>query len=122
MAEGGVLNILVFGAHPDDPDSSSGGIAALYSQRGHRVKFVSLTNGDAGHHEIGDLPWLDASQTVGDAVNFGGRNIQSQCDIVESAGANPADAVLHGPKVPISPSPASGDASSPANDPSKPSP
>ena len=30
MAEGGVLNILVFGAHPDDPDSSSGGVAALY--------------------------------------------------------------------------------------------
>jgi len=49
------LNILVFGAHPDDPDFSAGGVAALYSQLGHRVKFVSLTNGDAGHHEIGGV-------------------------------------------------------------------
>jgi hypothetical protein len=29
------------------------------------------------------------------AVNFGGGNVQSQGDIVESAGADPADAVLH---------------------------
>ena len=44
------LKILVFGAHPDDPDFSAGGVAALYAQQGHRVKLVSLTNGDAGHH------------------------------------------------------------------------
>jgi len=49
------LNILVFGAHPDDPDISAGGVAALYVASGHRVKFVSLTNGDAGHHEIGGV-------------------------------------------------------------------
>ena len=49
------LNILVFGAHPDDPDFSAGGVAALYAQQGHRVKFVSMTNGDAGHHEIGGV-------------------------------------------------------------------
>ncbi len=55
MAEDGILNILVFGAHPDDPDFSAGGIAALYARKGHRVKFVSMTNGDAGHHEIGGV-------------------------------------------------------------------
>jgi len=49
------LNVLVFGAHPDDPDFSAGGVAALYGRSGHRVKFVSLTNGDAGHHEIGGV-------------------------------------------------------------------
>ena len=49
------LNILVFGAHPDDPDISAGGVTALYVAGGHRVKFVSLTNGDAGHHEIGGV-------------------------------------------------------------------
>lgn len=49
------LRILVFGAHPDDPDITSGGIAALYAKDGHQVKFVSLTNGDAGHHEIGGV-------------------------------------------------------------------
>ena len=50
------LNILVFGAHPDDCDIKAGGIAALYVQRGHRVQFVSVTNGDAGHHEMGGGP------------------------------------------------------------------
>lgn len=50
------LHILVFGAHPDDPDYSAGGVAALYAQLGHRVKLVSLTNGDAGHHEQGGAP------------------------------------------------------------------
>lgn len=47
------LNIIVFGAHPDDCDIDAGGTAILFSQMGHRVKFVSLTNGDAGHHELG---------------------------------------------------------------------
>lgn len=50
------LNILIIGAHPDDPDFSAGGTAALYARLGHRVKLVSLTNGDAGHHEMGGAP------------------------------------------------------------------
>lgn len=50
------LNILVIGAHPDDPDFCAGGTAALYARQGHRVKLVSLTNGDAGHHEMGGAP------------------------------------------------------------------
>ncbi len=50
------LNILIFGAHPDDPDLCAGGVAALYARLGHRVKMVSLTNGDAGHHEMGGAP------------------------------------------------------------------
>jgi len=45
------LRILIIGAHPDDPDYSVGGTAALYASLGHHVKLVSLTNGDAGHHE-----------------------------------------------------------------------
>ena len=50
------LRILVFGAHPDDPDFKAGGVAALYAQQGHVVKMISVTNGDAGHHEIGGAP------------------------------------------------------------------
>ena len=50
------INVLVFGAHPDDCDFKAGGVAALYAQQGHRVKFVSVTNGDAGHHEMGGGP------------------------------------------------------------------
>ena len=43
------LNIIVFGAHPDDCDNKIGGTAALFAEMGHHVKFVSVTNGDAGH-------------------------------------------------------------------------
>jgi LmbE family N-acetylglucosaminyl deacetylase len=49
------LKILVFGAHPDDCDIKVGGLAILYAQLGHQVRFVSVTNGDAGHHEIGGV-------------------------------------------------------------------
>ena len=45
--------ILVFGAHPDDCDGSAGGTAALWVRAGHRVRFVSLTNGSTGHAERG---------------------------------------------------------------------
>lgn len=47
------MKIIVFGAHPDDCDIFAGGTAIKYALQGHQVKFVSLTNGDAGHHEIG---------------------------------------------------------------------
>ena len=47
------LNIIVFGAHPDDCDNKIGGTAALFAEMGHHVKFVSVTNGDAGHFEKG---------------------------------------------------------------------
>jgi LmbE family N-acetylglucosaminyl deacetylase len=46
------LRIIVFGAHPDDCDICAGGAAALWSRAGHRVKFVSVTNGDAGHQSM----------------------------------------------------------------------
>jgi LmbE family N-acetylglucosaminyl deacetylase len=47
------LRIIVFGAHPDDCDQDAGGTAALWAAKGHAVKFVSLTNGDAGHQSQG---------------------------------------------------------------------
>src|SRR5882724_1468809 len=43
------LRIIVIGAHPDDCDLDAGGTAALFASMGHAVKFVSVTNGDAGH-------------------------------------------------------------------------
>ncbi|MCS7047570.1 MAG: PIG-L family deacetylase [Gemmataceae bacterium] len=45
------LRLLIIGAHPDDADYAAGGTAALYRDHGHVVHMVSLTNGDAGHHE-----------------------------------------------------------------------
>jgi len=47
------LRILVIGAHPDDDDVKVGGTAALWAEMGHHVKFVSMTNGDAGHQSEG---------------------------------------------------------------------
>ena len=47
------LRILMIGAHPDDFDIKAGGTAALFSKMGHEVKFLSVTNGDAGHMEMG---------------------------------------------------------------------
>ncbi|MCI0681107.1 MAG: PIG-L family deacetylase [Gemmataceae bacterium] len=46
------LRLLIIGAHPDDADYAAGGTAALYRAHGHVVRMVSLTNGDAGHHQI----------------------------------------------------------------------
>jgi LmbE family N-acetylglucosaminyl deacetylase len=48
-AEDGKLNIIAFGAHPDDCEIKAGGVGAMWAARGHRVKFVSCTNGDIGH-------------------------------------------------------------------------
>ncbi len=57
IADGGErrLRILAIGAHPDDNELKVGGTAALWSQAGHTVHFVSLTNGATGHHEIGGI-------------------------------------------------------------------
>jgi len=47
------INVIIIGAHPDDCDVDAGGTAIQYAKLGHNVLFVSLTNGDAGHHEMG---------------------------------------------------------------------
>ncbi|HEX5867273.1 MAG TPA: PIG-L family deacetylase, partial [Beijerinckiaceae bacterium] len=45
------LRIIAFGAHPDDAELKASGVAALWAAAGHKVKFVSMTNGDVGHFE-----------------------------------------------------------------------
>jgi LmbE family N-acetylglucosaminyl deacetylase len=49
----GKLNVIAFGAHPDDCDMRAGGVAAKLAALGHRVRFVAVTNGDAGHQTEG---------------------------------------------------------------------
>src|SRR5579859_619395 len=49
----GKLRIIAFGAHPDDCDIRAAGTAAKFAAMGHHVKFVSVTNGDAGHQSMG---------------------------------------------------------------------
>lgn len=45
--------VLAIGAHPDDCDIEAAGLAALCVRAGHRVHFIAMTNGDAGHYEMG---------------------------------------------------------------------
>ena len=49
------LQILVIGAHPDDPEKV-GGTMAKFIMRGHNVRLVSMTNGNAGHQTMGGGP------------------------------------------------------------------
>lgn len=53
LAQTGTLRVIAFGAHPDDCDIRASGTAALFARMGHAVKFVSVTNGDAGHQSMG---------------------------------------------------------------------
>jgi LmbE family N-acetylglucosaminyl deacetylase len=47
------LRIIAIGAHPDDCDIKFGGTAYKLARAGHAVKFLSVTNGDAGHQDMG---------------------------------------------------------------------
>lgn len=47
-----ILNVIVIAAHPDEPEIYAGAISAAYAEMGHRVKFVTLTDGCCGHHEM----------------------------------------------------------------------
>ncbi len=52
-AQGEAVRVIAFGAHPDDCDIRASGTAALWAKMGVAVKFVSVTNGDAGHQTMG---------------------------------------------------------------------
>ncbi len=52
----GKLRIIVFGAHPDDSEYRSAGVAIKWARLGHHVKLVSATNGDIGHWQIAGGP------------------------------------------------------------------
>jgi LmbE family N-acetylglucosaminyl deacetylase len=52
FAQSPKLRIIAIGAHPDDCDIKFGGTAAKLAKAGHAVKFLSVTNGDAGHQTL----------------------------------------------------------------------
>jgi len=55
MADDNKLRIIVFGAHPDDPELV--GVTMMkFVQAGHKVRMVSMTNGNAGHFREGGGP------------------------------------------------------------------
>lgn len=49
FAQDAKARVIVFGAHPDDPEIGAAGVAAMWAAKGHDVKLVSCTNGDIGH-------------------------------------------------------------------------
>lgn len=53
LAQSNPIRVIVFGAHPDDCDIRAAGTAAKFAEMGHKVKFVSVTSGDAGHQSEG---------------------------------------------------------------------
>jgi len=48
--------VAVIFAHPDDPDFSCAGTVAKWTDEGHEVVYVLLTNGDKGSHDPGMSP------------------------------------------------------------------
>ena len=67
----GKVRIIMIGAHPDDCDVQGGGTAILYAKMGYAVKFVSVTNGDAGHQTmkgeaLAKRRYAEAQEAAGD--------------------------------------------------------
>lgn len=62
------LRVLAVGAHPDDCDLKIGGTACKYTDQGHQVKFISMTNGAAGHHEQGGATLVQRRQAEAEAA------------------------------------------------------
>ncbi len=50
------LRIIAFGGHPDDCEVRAAGVASMWAAMGHKVKFVSVTNGDIGHYTMAGGP------------------------------------------------------------------
>lgn len=53
--ENKIYKVLVIGAHPDDADLLTGGLAIKLRERGYKVKYVAATNGDMGHFKERDI-------------------------------------------------------------------
>lgn len=65
------LRVIVIGAHPDDCDLDAGGTAILFAKMGYAVKFVAVTNGDAGHQKMKGAAL--AKRRLGEAKEAGRR-------------------------------------------------
>jgi LmbE family N-acetylglucosaminyl deacetylase len=71
------LNIICFGAHPDDCELQASGVGAMWAAQGHHVKFVSVTNGDVGHwREAGGPLALRRKHEVEQAAKILGTTVQ----------------------------------------------
>ena len=104
------MRVLCIGAHPDDCEIQFGGTAAKFVDCGHEVKFLSMTNGDAGHAVMTgvELARVRARETADAAHRLGlaasevldnpdGQlmpSLEARCEIVRQIRAWQADIVL----------------------------
>lgn len=58
----------MIGAHPDDPDGCGGGTALRYVARGDEVRFLSVSDGSAGHQSMAPAPLAARRRKEADAV------------------------------------------------------
>jgi LmbE family N-acetylglucosaminyl deacetylase len=72
----------VIGAHPDDCEYRFGGSAVKCLAQGHAVKFVSVTNGDAGHHIQGGATLT--SRRKAEAKEAARRLGVTACDVLDN--------------------------------------
>ncbi len=71
------LRIIAFGAHPDDAEFQMGGTAIKFAKAGHKVKFVSVTNGDIGHWRMaGGSLAIRRTKEVQEAAHRAGIEVQ----------------------------------------------
>ncbi len=75
------LRIIMIGGHPDDCELQGGGTAILYQKMGHAVKFLAVTNGDAGHQEM-DRPAI-ASRRLAEAKEAAKR-LGVECEVLSN--------------------------------------
>ena len=62
------LKVLMIGAHPDDPDGCGGGAAIRYVSHGHEVRFLSVSDGSAGHQSMARAPLAARRRKEADAA------------------------------------------------------
>jgi LmbE family N-acetylglucosaminyl deacetylase len=72
-----VRRLLCFGAHPDDCEIQTSGLAALWTGNGGAARFVSMTDGTSGHHEYGGakLAQLRRAEARAGAASVGADSI-----------------------------------------------
>lgn len=76
------MNVLAIGAHPDDIEFGCGGSLYLYTQRGHQVFLLILTEGESGG--IGSVrrtEQLNAAKMLGAKESFFGNYVDTQIPV-----------------------------------------
>ena len=75
---------LAIGAHPDDMEGRMGGALWKLCRSGHKVKIVSLTNGNAGHHSMSSEALAARRKTeIGKVTNLAGLAEYEVLDIAD---------------------------------------